>query len=65
MDLAQAVTADVIKQLRDARTNKGYSLEALAEAADLHRTSVGLIERGRRGSMSSSPVVLSSGTGTG
>lgn len=49
MDQAHAVTSDVIMQLRDARQHKGWSLEALADAADLHRTSVGLIERGRRG----------------
>ncbi len=49
MDKARIVSADVIRQLVDARQSRGWSIEALADAADLHRTSVGLIERGRRG----------------
>jgi transcriptional regulator with XRE-family HTH domain len=38
--------ADLIQLRREAA---GLSLEALADAADMHRTSVGLIVRGERG----------------
>lgn len=48
MDFAQTVTAGIVQQLIEARRQKDWSLERLAAAAELHRTTVGLIERGRR-----------------
>lgn len=34
--------------LRHWRTKRGYSQERLAQLADLHRTEIGLLERGER-----------------
>jgi transcriptional regulator with XRE-family HTH domain len=34
--------------LRRRRTERGYSQEELAHRADLHRTEIGLLERGQR-----------------
>jgi len=36
------------RNLREMRTKKGFSQEALAEAADVHRTEVSLLERAGR-----------------
>lgn len=36
------------KKLREIRTEKGYSQESLADAAGMHRTYVGSIERGEQ-----------------
>lgn len=35
-------------RVRDVRTKRGMSQEALADAAGLHRTHISLIERGQR-----------------
>ncbi len=43
------LTAHVASRLAQLRVAKGWSLEELAVRAGLHRTSLGLIERGRRG----------------
>jgi len=48
VDKTQAITAAVVGQLAAARVERGWSLERLATAADVHRTTVGLIERGLR-----------------
>lgn len=40
--------AHVGSNLRAARTNAGKSQEAVADGAGIHRTEVGLIERGKR-----------------
>jgi ribosome-binding protein aMBF1 (putative translation factor) len=36
------------KKVREIRKTKGFSQESLAEAADLHRTYIGSIERGEQ-----------------
>lgn len=36
------------EKVREIRTNRGMSQEALADAAGLHRTHISLIERGQR-----------------
>jgi transcriptional regulator with XRE-family HTH domain len=36
------------KQVREIRTAQGYSQESLADAAGLHRTYIGAIERGEQ-----------------
>ena len=38
----------VAQQLRERRLAAGLSLDSLATAAGLHRTSLGLVERGER-----------------
>jgi len=37
------------RNLRRLRKARGYSQEALADRAEVHRTEVGLLERGERG----------------
>ena len=36
------------KRVRDLRSSKGFSQESLADAANLHRTYIGAIERGEQ-----------------
>jgi transcriptional regulator with XRE-family HTH domain len=48
-DYGEQLTLHVAGQLQEARIAQGMSLEALAGAAGLHRTFVGLVMRGRRG----------------
>ena len=43
------LTASVAATIKQHRERQGLTLEALAEAAGVHRTSLGLVERGRRG----------------
>lgn len=38
----------LLRLLRDIRAEKGYTLDELADRADVHRTSIGLLERGER-----------------
>lgn len=45
----QRLTLLVAQQVKALRRDRGWSLEVLADRAGLHRTSVGLIERGERG----------------
>jgi transcriptional regulator with XRE-family HTH domain len=44
----QAIQKQVGARIRELREKKGISQEALAAICDLHRTYVGLIERGER-----------------
>lgn len=42
------LAARLVAQLREAREARGMSMQALAQSAGLHRTAIGLIERGQR-----------------
>lgn len=44
-----ALTAYVAERFAELRAAHGWSLDDLAARASLHRTSLGLIERGKRG----------------
>jgi transcriptional regulator with XRE-family HTH domain len=46
--VATDVLAAVGRRVRELRTDAGLSQEALAERANLHRNSIGNIERGER-----------------
>lgn len=48
-DFGEELSRAVARQLGKLRRERQWSLEILADEAGLHRTSVGLIERGRRG----------------
>jgi transcriptional regulator with XRE-family HTH domain len=48
-DYGQRLTQLVASSIDELRKERGLSLEDLAEMCSLHRTSVGLIVRGRRG----------------
>ncbi len=43
------LSSQVATQIAQLRRERGWSLEDLAAAAGIHRTSLGLIERGKRG----------------
>lgn len=49
MDHPQSLDEAVAQRLRALRGQRGWSLAYVADAAGLHRTSLGLVERGRRG----------------
>ena len=48
MNSRQSVLIRFGKKVRDKRIEKGYSQEKLAHRAGLHRTYIGMIERGER-----------------
>jgi transcriptional regulator with XRE-family HTH domain len=48
-DVGEELSLAVARRLGELRRERGWSMERLADEADLHRTSIGLIERGRRG----------------
>jgi transcriptional regulator with XRE-family HTH domain len=48
MGVASRITPAFAEIVRRRREQKGLSQEALAEAAGVHHTYVGLVERGRR-----------------
>jgi transcriptional regulator with XRE-family HTH domain len=48
-DDADAFEAALAVVIHEHRAQRGWSLERLASAAGLHRTSIGLVERGSRG----------------
>lgn len=43
-----ALIQEVIRLIKELRTNKGFTLDDLAERAGVHRTTIGLLERGER-----------------
>ena len=49
MEDAQSLDEAVAPRLRVLRSEQGWSLAHVADAANLHRTSLGLVERGKRG----------------
>ena len=46
--MARNILRALGEELRERRTQRGLSQEALAEKADIHRNFVGLLERGQR-----------------
>lgn len=48
-DVDEEWTSFIADHIRQHREERGLTLEALAAAAGVHRTSLGLIERGKRG----------------
>ncbi len=58
-DYGRRLTLLVVQQLRTLRVEQGLSLEALAAIAGLHRTSVGLVMRGKRGMTLASAAAIS------
>lgn len=46
--MAQNIRTKFGKRVREIRKQKGYSQESLADAANLHRTYIGSIERGEQ-----------------
>jgi transcriptional regulator with XRE-family HTH domain len=51
------------ENLRTARVKSGLSQEALAEACDLHRTEISLLERCKRSPRLETLVILARGLG--
>ena len=58
-----SVNAQFARNLRDLRTKAGLSQEALADACDLHRTEISLLERSKRSPRLETIVVLARGLG--
>jgi transcriptional regulator with XRE-family HTH domain len=48
-DYGGEITSSVATSLRDLRRQRGWSLAEVAERAEVHRSTVHLIEQGRRG----------------
>src|SRR5579872_2445926 len=59
----QALQQHVGKRVRQLREQKGLSQEALAAICNLHRTYIGLIERGERNLSVSTVEVVAQGLG--
>jgi transcriptional regulator with XRE-family HTH domain len=57
----QALHKQIGQRIRDLRANKGISQEALASICNLHRTYIGLIERGERNLSISTVEVIAQG----
>jgi transcriptional regulator with XRE-family HTH domain len=53
------------ENLRRARDASGLSQEALADACELHRTEISLLERSKRSPRLETIVILSKGLGMG
>jgi transcriptional regulator with XRE-family HTH domain len=51
------------ENLREQRVRAGLSQEALAEACDLHRTEISLLERSKRSPRLETIVILARGLG--
>ena len=51
------------ENLRQARDRAGLSQEALADACDLHRTEISLLERSKRSPRLETIVILAQGLG--
>jgi transcriptional regulator with XRE-family HTH domain len=51
------------ENLRQARDSAGLSQEALADACDLHRTEISLLERSKRSPRLETIVILAQGLG--
>ncbi len=62
-DYGERLTLLVAQLLQELRLEGGLSLEALADAAGMHRTSVGLVMRGRRGMTLGSAAAISKAVG--
>ena len=57
------MTAALADLLHQARQERNLPLEALADAAHMHRTSISLIEKGRRGVTIAAAARLSAAMG--
>jgi transcriptional regulator with XRE-family HTH domain len=59
----QSVREHFAENLRRERDRAGISQEALAEACDLHRTEISLLERSKRSPRLETIVILAKGLG--
>jgi DNA-binding XRE family transcriptional regulator len=56
-----AVRAQLASNIRRHRRKAGLTQERLAEVCDLHRTAIGLLERGKRSPLLDTLVILARG----